>query len=142
MSYEADQYYMIISSNDYDKLYPSNSNTYFTIDLPSTLALNNEWEVALTEIWLKSTSDNRVQFNVCSDICVESLVNAKFIQLLRRIDVRKGYNHVIFTSKNYFQINRMQLKNISFYINSVQQPNGSLLRGKVTLQLHFRKRKT
>lgn len=142
MSYEADHYYMIISSNDYDKSYPANTNTYFTIDLPSTLSLNNEWEVALTEIWLKYTSDNRAQLNICSDICVESLVNAKFIQLLRRIDVKKGYNHLIFTSKNYFQINRMHLKNISFYINPIQHSNDSFLRGKVTLQLHFRKRKT
>jgi len=132
---------MIVSSNDYDKSYPLNTNTLFMIDLPSTLTISNDWEVSLNEIWFKNMLDSRTQLNVCSDLCVESLVNGKFIQLLRRLDAKKGYNHIVFTNKNYFQVNRTHLKTISFYINSPQHEQVPLLRGKVTLQLHFRKRK-
>lgn len=141
MATQPNEYYMIISSNDYDEIYPLNNNTSFTIDLPTTLNLENDWEISLTEMWFKSTLDNRNEMDICTDICVESLVNGKFIQFLRRIVAKKGYNNVRFTNRNYFLVNRSQLKNITFYITLVQQINASFLRGKVTLQLHLRKRR-
>ena len=70
-----------------------NKNIKFDIDLPMNLQLNTSWEVALTEIWIKSGA-NRDQVDLCADFCVESLVNSKFIPLLRRLEVKKGYNPI------------------------------------------------
>ena len=86
MGAEIDQYYLIISSNEFDDVYPLNTNIKFDIDLPSNLQLNTSWEVALTEVWIRS-EDKREQVDLCADFCIESLVNGKFIPILRRIEV-------------------------------------------------------
>lgn len=139
MTSQIDQHYMVISSDEYDEIYSSNSNVNFTIDLPSALNLGMNWEVALTEIWFRS-SESKEQINICADFCMESLVNGKFINLLRRVQVKKGINHIIYTNPNYFLVNRSTLKTILLYIRSDTNENISFIRGQVTVQLHFRKR--
>ena len=141
MGTEIDQYYMIISSNEFDSIYPLNTNTTFSIDLPSNLCLNSSWEVALSEVWVRS-QENREQVDLCADFCVESLVNGKFVQLLRRIEVKKGYNHIIYSNPNYFHISRGDLKHISFFITHPLNKDLSFLKGEVTVKVHFRRRLT
>lgn len=129
---------MIISSNEFDSVYPQNSNTNFIIDLPATLELENEWEVALIEIWYKST-ESKEQVNICADFCIQSLVDGKFIPFFRRLSVKKGYNHTIFNNPIYFQVTRSQLKNLSFYLTSTSGESISFFRNTLSMQLHFRK---
>lgn len=136
---DVDQYHMLFSSNDYDLIYELNTNTYFSVDLPISLTLDDSWEVGLSEVWFRS-SEGKAEINICADFCVESLVNNEFTPLLRRIQVRGGYNHYIYSSPNYYAVTRQNIKTVSFYIRSVKSKSKSFIRGVVTLQLHFRKR--
>lgn len=139
MASETDQYYMIISSNECDHIYSLNTSSNFLVEFPSLLMLGTNWEVALTEFWCKS-GDNREQVNICVDFCVESLVNGKFMNLLRRVEIKRGHNHIQFTNPCYLPVTRSQLKTISFYLKTHTGNPVSFLRGEVTVQLHFRKR--
>lgn len=141
MGSEIDQYYLIISSNEFDHAYPLNNNTNFSLDLPSTLVLNGRWEVAVTELWLKNTVV-RTQMNLCADFCSESLVNGKFIPLLRRVEMRKGYNHITYLNPYYFTISRSELKHLNLFINPRINDDSTFLRGELTLKVHLRKRFT
>ena len=139
MGSEIDQYYLIISSNEFDEVYPLNNNTKFRIDLPSVLFLDSRWEVGLTEVWFRS-GEYREQLDLCTDFCIESLVNGKFIPLLRRIETKKGYNHIIYSNPVYVNLSRSDLKQVLFYINRVQGKILSFMKGELTLKVHFRKR--
>lgn len=141
MSFEADQHYLIVSSTEFNNTYPLNSNINFSLDLPSPLVLDKRWEVALTEIWFKNTG-TKAQMDLCADFCSESLVNGVFIPLLRRIETKRGYNHIIYTNPNYFRISRSELKHLNFYIIPRFEYTASFLRDAVTLKVHFRKRLT
>ena len=139
MGVEIDQYILIISSNEFDDVYPLNTNIKFDIDLPSNLHLNTTWEVALTEVWIRSL-DKREQVDLCADFCIESVVNGKFIPILRRIEVKKGYNHVIYSNPLYVHISRADLKQVSFYITHPSAIDLAFIKSEVTIQVHFRKR--
>lgn len=139
MGTEVDQYYLIVSSDDFEHIYPLNSITNFSLDLPSTLTLKGNWEVAVTEIWVKR-SERRGQIDLCADFCVESLINNKFTPLLRRIDVKRGYNHILYIKPNYFTVSRSELKHITFYINPVTIDSASFLKGELTVKVHIRRR--
>lgn len=139
MGLEADQHYLIVSSTEFNHAYPLNDNTNFSLDLPSTLILDKQWEVALTEIWFKNT-ETRNQMDLCADFCSESLVNGRFIPLLRRIEIKRGYNHIIYTKPNYFTISRSELKHVNFFIIPRFEYSTSFLRDTVTLKVHLRKR--
>ena len=141
MGVEIDQYHLIISSGEFDDVYPLNTNIKFDIDLPSNLQLNTSWEVALTEVWIRS-DDKREQVDLCADFCIESLVNGKFIPILRRIEVKKGYNHVIYSNPLYIHISRADLKHVSFYITHSRGIDLTFIKSELTIQVHFRKRMT
>ena len=141
MGTEMDQYYMIISSNEFNNVYPLNTNISFYIDLPSNLYLNTSWEVALTEIWIRS-HETRDQVDLCGDFCVESLVNGKFIPLLRRLELKKGYNHIIYSNPIYFHISRGDLKHLSFFITHPTSQDLSFIKSDLTVCVHFRRRLT
>lgn len=141
MGTEIDQYYMILSSKEFDHTYPLNSNTNFSLDLPSTLILDKRWEVAVTELWFRNIT-NRGQMDLCADFCSETLVNGKFIPLLRRVEMKKGYNHITYTTPNYFNISRSELKHLNFFITHTSGESTSFLREELTLKVHFRKRLT
>ena len=139
MGTELDQYYIFISSNEFDNVYPLNTNTTFSIDLPSNLCLNTGWEVALKELWIKS-QENREQVDLCADFCVETLVNGKFIPLLRRIELKKAYNHIMYDNPDYCNISRGDLKHVSFFIIHPSKKDLSFIKGEVTVKVHFRRR--
>ena len=139
MGSELDQYYMIISSDEFDNVYPLNQNTSFSIDLPSSLCLDTSWEVSLTEIWIKS-QENREQIDLCADFCVETLVNGNFVPLLRRVEIKKGYNHISYDNPYYCHISRGDLKHLSFFITHPTTRDLSFIKSQVTVTLHFRRR--
>lgn len=141
MGLEVDQCYLIVSSAEFNDTYPLNTNTNFSLVLPSALVLNKQWEVALTELWFKNTA-TRGQMDLCADFCSESLVNRRFIPLLRRVEMKRGYNHIIYTNPNYFNISRSELKHLNFFIIPRIVHSDSFLREELTLKVHLRKRLT
>ena len=141
MGIEIDQYYLIISSDENNDLYPANTNLNFSIDLPSILSINKTWEVAVTELWIKS-SENRVQVDLCADFCSESLINGKFLPFLRRIEMKKGYNHITYSFPHYVALSRSDIRYINFYIKPVNENSDSFIKNSLSLAVHFRKRIT
>ena len=137
---DIDQHFIFISSNQSNNIFSLNTNSNFTIELPSLLNLNDYWEVALKEIWYKSTEAKEI-VDILTDFCNESLVNGNFLPILRRIYIKKGLQYKCFDDSFYLPISRKQLKNISFYLKSSDNNYVSFLSGELNITLHLRRRR-
>ena len=76
--------YLYIGWRDSIGTHPNSRPYDFIVDLPKTLRLEDQWEVALTDIKVKSTK--KVSFYVVVDFCEESILQGSQYQVLRRID--------------------------------------------------------
>lgn len=138
MALNVDQYYLFISSNQCDNVYPLNNNVKFSIDLPSNLVLTGMWEVALIELNLKIS--DRQYLLILSDLCHESFVEGKFLPVLKRLSAKKGLNNGSCIPPIYMSISRDNIKTINFHIFDSMGNPASLVNKISFLTLHLRKR--
>lgn len=138
MALSVDQYYLFISSNQCDNMHPSNNITKFSVDLPTNLLLNGQWEVALIEVNFKA-SERQVVY-ILADFCQESLVEGKFLPIMKRLTLKKGLNNGSCIPPIYIPLSRTNIKTINFYILDNEGKPASLVNKTSFLTLHIRKR--
>ena len=80
--------FLYLGWRDSIKTHRSNKPYNFIVDLPKTLLLEGEWEVALTDIKIKASK--RVSFYILTDFCEESIVKGSQRSVLRRVDDKFG----------------------------------------------------
>ena len=114
--------YVYISSSDCHPLYPDNTSTHFTIELP--VAIHTEsYEVALTQIYFKGETFCILK----ADICEESIVNCSLQPV-----VATFYKSGDIARPAYKNIVRDWIKRIHFSLESSEKI------GEFYFTLHFK----
>ena len=109
--------------------YPENSASDFTVQLPKTIS--GVQECGILEVRLPS-SPSKPLF-VCTDLCEDSIVNSKSLQVLRRVPLKTVIPHLV----TYVPLRVQSFDKIRIYII---QDSGQIanLVGETTITLHLR----
>ena len=110
--------FMYISWKDSLKTHPSNKPYNFIVDLPKTVRFRENWEVALTDIKVKSPK--KASFYFLVDFCDESFLQGNRFPLLRRVDEKARYYpfpYFVDINKTEIQAIRVTIldENLNFY---------------------------
>ena len=110
--------FLYLSWDDSIKTHPNNKPYDFIVDLPKTLRFLEKWEVALSDIKVKSSKKNSFYFVV--DFCQESFLKGSQLPVLRRVDEKVSAFAVPYfldITKNEIQSIRVSLvdQNLDFY---------------------------
>ena len=70
-------------------LHPGNRPNDFIVDLPKTLHLEGEWQIALADIKVKTAKKS--SFYLLADFCEESLLKGSLYPVLRRVDQKETH---------------------------------------------------
>lgn len=86
-------FYVYLSSIDSKHIFPHNTSTDFTIQLPERITLEgNNWQCGLIELTVPpDVTEGPAYF--CCDICTESIVGGKQLPVLRQV-------HAVITQPN------------------------------------------
>jgi hypothetical protein len=103
-------YLIFLSSTDSLDIYPQNTFADFTCELKDGLTLQGSWEVGLTETYYDTALANE-QFDIFTDIIEYTVVNGKYVPMLRRIFCSGEYNTL-------YYIRERELKRIRIYITN------------------------
>ena len=96
--------YLYLSWKDSIETHSFNKANDFITDLPKTLRLPGSWEVALTDIKIRSAK--KVSFYLLVDFCEESILGGSQYPVLRRVDektVHYPFPYFVKTTKSELQ---------------------------------------
>ena len=123
--------------------YPKNHGAYFMIELPKTLELTGEWEVAVLEYkWHGSVSG---VFYIFSDLCTETYMRDSMLPLLRSILVDKSESKEfreyrgMFSVPYYTPIRNNRIDRFRIWIQN-ETLNSPIINPSLYLTLHLRKK--
>lgn len=102
--------YIIASSEDSKDIYPNNSWTDFTVELPKQLDLSDNYSVALTHIFF-NYKFRKSCFYIFTSICETSVVKAEERNFLALFSEPGGVSNPL-----YLKINQNTVKRIRFII--------------------------
>lgn len=131
-----DHFYMYVTSNSCDWLYPSNKGNEFTIELPKQVHLPGNWEVAISE--LKVVGDLKGKdFFVKSDLVRSDPLYQDSI--LRRVWLKnksRGFQ-TTYAIPFYVPLNHREIKRFTVSLETTS--SSSVPVNSCELTLHFRK---
>ena len=102
--------YLYLSWKDSIETHPFNQANDFIVDLPKTLRLEGSWEVALTDVKIKSTK--KASFYLLVDFCEENFLGGSQYPVLRRVDEKSTnypFPYFVKTTKSELQSIRVSL---------------------------------
>ena len=125
-------YTCFLSNEDSADIYPNNTNSNFTVELPEPLELNQDYLCCLTEINF-SGADN--SYIICSDIIDYSHYNGSLHPVLRIVNRSTVFNKPYLFTLKQNRISRIQI--------SIQTPDGKFptLTGVTRCVLQFVEKK-
>lgn len=132
-------FFMIINSDENKQFFPNNLPYNFKCKVNQQLKLSKNWKFALTEISTseKASNNERICFNIYSDLCGETFVDGVKLPLLRRVDVKRNENK-LFHSWYYIPIVKTEINEIEFIIKTNKGQSADYLTNTITLILHFK----
>ena len=100
--------YLYIAWKDSLGTHPNNQPYDFIVDLPKTLRLEDQWEVSLTDIKVRSTK--RASFYLVVDFCEERILGGSQYPVLRRIDDKSSQ----YTFPYFVKVVKAELQSLRF----------------------------
>ena len=123
---------MFINWQDSSEFHPSNNPNNFIVDLPKSLLLEGKWEVALTDIKVKSSKKST--FYLLSDICEESFLKGSRYPVLRRVYSKEAEYNLPY----YVDVNKSEVQSIRLIL--LDQNLNPLNLSDIECTLHLRKK--
>ena len=126
--------YLFLSSRDSSGDYPTNKWYDFTIVLPKTIELNENWECAQMDI--KCFPHIEKEFVVYTDIVHQSYIRDSTASILRRVYSSPS----IFVRPYFIPINRTSIERIRMYIRDLEtggEPTEAITELTCTLAFRF-----
>ena len=124
--------FLYVSWQDSLEIHPSNRPNNFIVDLPKSLLLEGKWEVALTDIKVKSPKKST--FYLLVDFCKESFLKGSQYPVLRRVDGKEAE----YTLPYFVETNKSELR--SFRLSIVDQKLNPFHLMEIECTLHLRKK--
>lgn len=132
------QHVFFVKSTDSLGIFPNNTASDFTIELPELLYLKGKWECSLYEI---SFTENLVKdIIVCSDIVENSIIANSKHQVLRVIaQPSTAIRHVSFSQLLWLPVSRDQIKRFRIFIKDNTTLESTFISGTVKCTVVVRK---
>jgi hypothetical protein len=108
-------YFIYASPDDSKALYPNNSFEDFVVELPETLYLEGEWEMALLDVVYNANVHTTVNcpkgpsLLMFCDICEESFVRGRKLPILRQLEKPATFDPPIFKRVKTFSAKRIRV---------------------------------
>ena len=133
-----DQFYIHLSSVDSKNLYPDNSPSAFTVQLPERINLYRTLMCALAEIeYSCTTADPLSSLLVITDLCDSTIVGTTKIPILRRLKHSRGTYTKVYPTLQYYPIKTYTFDTIHLHINTYAGDRASFHQGTLKATLHF-----
>lgn len=102
--------YLVISSDDSLATHPNNNAFSFIVDLPRSINLEGNWSCALQNFTFEANNGHVQNLFIYCDVCRESLVNEKYLPLLKMVTSTGDQSPLVFipvsqTSFNNIMVN-------------------------------------
>jgi hypothetical protein len=133
-------FYLYLSCNDSNTLYPNNRGNDFTVSLLRNISLPGPWECGLKEFDFKGKSASPNMMYITCDSCERSYVNNDYMSLLRRIVMPRinGVFSETFPDTYYKRVTENELSDITISIRGRKGPYKGLDNKSVSCVLHFK----
>lgn len=121
--------YLYLSSSSTERNYPDNTAADFTIQLPRPIT--DITECGVVEVKLQTAPQKSLL--LCSDLCVESIVNSHTLPVLRRLNQKL----FIPTYITYVPVRNQSFDTLRLYL-SKESGEPANLQGETRVTLHLR----
>ena len=106
-------FYVLLSSEDSQLLYPGNRGNDFRVQLPQELNLSGYWDVAVSDIYIDQAEGQTSQrLLVCCDIVDYTIVGDSLRQILRRISPSDNQ----FVTEQFIRVVQNTVRHIHIFI--------------------------
>ena len=127
-------FYVHVSSSAKTAFFDHNKGYDFLLELSENIILKGKWSCALFEMKINIQSSH--VYYLCADICEPSIVDNKYIPLLRQIS-RKVANNSTFSQLQYIPIVKTEFNTIRVYIVDTAGQPTSVIPGPLHCTLQF-----
>ena len=129
----ASEFYLYLDSEQSKKLYPTNTSSNFTIQLPAPYHLTGEWECGLVQY----NFDYRVKPGLyfCCDLLTESHAGEFMLPVLRRVHDSSWQFRTIL----YVPLKILDFGSITFYFRTWTNADVAPIKEPGYFTLHFRR---
>lgn len=108
-------FYVTLSSDSSASYFPQNKISHFSVQLPQTIYLQDDYEVAVCEVFTPKCDPN-VDTSPCylySDLVKPQVMSDKSVRLLRILESPSILNHSVFDALYYIPVEKRDISTIS-----------------------------
>lgn len=133
-------FFVHVSSKTAVQYYADSNSCDFTIPLPRQLNLTGAWNCCLKSFYCTKRpgkSSLASLLMVCSDMCIDSIVNDKTIPVLGQLPLKFQLKSPL--TESYIPLRRNTISAINIYLTNENGTRMSFDLGAVNCTLHFRR---